>query len=203
MRAAIATILFLALVAVTIVLGRNEPDPDTGRGAPSGLIVRPREEPPVMDPTPARAPERERPRLPEPPPVTGRAEPATPLPASPFVYEEGQIPRREQVRAAVEATLKERFEGYRLSSDEVDRVTDALILLRGSQVRLRALPVGPETAEERRGLVVAIGEATSTFNEVLDMDPAEFTAETEPEEGIDRFDPAEPVPEPEFIEGHQ
>lgn len=109
----------------------------------------------------------------------------------------------ELVRASIETAIAERFTDYRLSSDEIERATDALVTLRETQVALRTLPMGPETATERRILVERIGEATSSFSEVLDMDPADFTAEAEPSVGIDRFDPNELPPEPEFIEPPQ
>jgi hypothetical protein len=115
-------------------------------------------------------------------------------------YDENQAPTRELVRAAIEATIAERFTDYRLSSDELERATDALVELREAQEALRALPMGPETAEERRILVERIGEATSSFNEVLDMDPSDFTAESVPGVGVDRFDPNETPPDAEYIE---
>lgn len=115
-------------------------------------------------------------------------------------FDESEEPSRELIRAAVESAMAEHFVDYRLSSDEVERVTDSLVSLREAQVALRELPMGEETAEERRLLVEQIGEATSQFRSVLEMDPAEFTASSQPSVGVDRFDPDEPVGAPEFIE---
>jgi hypothetical protein len=115
-------------------------------------------------------------------------------------FDEDEVPSRERVRAAIESVVADRFTSYRLSSDEVDRATDALVLLRKTQEALRILPMGPETAETRRILVEQIGQAASDFNAVLDMDPADFTAEADPSVGIDQFDPDDAPPEAEFIE---
>ena len=94
----------------------------------------------------------------------------------PFAYDESETPNRERVKRAFVAAIEESFPDYRLSSDEVDRATDALVTLRTTQEALRALPFDPEHSEERRVLVETIGNATSEFGAVLGMDPADFTA---------------------------
>lgn len=123
---------------------------------------------------------------------------------SPFDFDESEAPDRARVQDALEFTLAEHFVDHRLSSDEIERATDSLVSLRAAQEALRTLPFGPETADERRALVEQIGEATSVFEDVLDMDPAEFTAEAAASGlgggGIDAFDPQENVPPAEFIE---
>ena len=125
------------------------------------------------------------------------------LEEAPFSYDESETPDRSRIRQALTWSLTEHFVDYRLSSDEIDRATDALLSLREAQEALRALPFGPETADERRALVERIAEASSAFEDVLDVDPAAFTAEAAAAGlgggGIDSFDPQESVPPAEFI----
>ncbi|MEZ4334187.1 MAG: hypothetical protein R3F35_20745 [Myxococcota bacterium] len=82
-----------------------------------------------------------------------------------------ELMRRELARA-----LDAGFTDLRLSPAEIERASDALYRLRETRVALDALPMEPDTAAERRRLVEALGEATSTFRDVTRMDPAEFTS---------------------------
>ena len=108
--------------------------------------------------------------------------------SDPFEYDESETPSRDRVKRAFVATIANSFPDYRLSSDEVDRATDALVTLRSTQEALRALPFDPAHSEERRVLVETIGNATSEFSAVLGMDPAEFTAQAAREGGGVDFD---------------
>lgn len=107
------------------------------------------------------------------------------------------------IRRAFESALAESFPDRRLSSDEVEKASSALHRLRETRIEMRALPMEPEHAEERRRLIDEMNEATRDFEDVMDMDPAEFT-ETAQEShggvGIDREVESDYVPDDDFLE---
>lgn len=208
MRAFLVALAAAALLFGAVVLTRWLFD-DASREAASAPPSAVRESEPALDvargaadraaPTPTRAAEADvsAARAPVRAPVDAIAEE---LAVFDFEFDEDEVPTRERVRGAIETAVAAHFPSHRLSSDEVERATDALVTLRETQEALRALPMGPETAEQRRIFVERIGEATSEFNAVLDVDPAEFTSAADPGGGLDRFDPNEALPEAEFIE---
>lgn len=107
-------------------------------------------------------------------------------------------PSKAFMRHAFESALGEHFPDRRLSSDEIERVTDSLMELREARQALQALPIDAEYAEQRRRLVERIGEASSGFRDVMDITPSEFTTGAGP--GIDRHEANEVVPEPEWLD---
>jgi hypothetical protein len=114
------------------------------------------------------------------------------------LFDEQARPSRAFMRHAFESAVAESFPDRRLSSDEVERVTDSLMTLRDAKQALRDLPPDEEHAEQRRLLVERIGEASSVFRDVMDISPSEFTTGAEP--GLDHHDADEAVPEPEFLD---
>lgn len=92
-----------------------------------------------------------------------------------FVAEFGG-PTPALVRAQLERALATSFPDRRLSSDEIERAASALFQLRETRMALDALPFDPSTSSERRRLVEQLGRAAAEFSDVLEMDPAEFTA---------------------------
>lgn len=129
------------------------------------------------------------------------ASPVDPVDAS-FVEEWGE-PSPELVRRAFEQALAESFDDYRLSSDEIERASSALYRLREARLALAELPMGPETAERRRTLVETIQEATEAFSDVMEMDPAAFTARADADAGtggIDRGADPDYVPDADYLE---
>jgi len=107
-------------------------------------------------------------------------------------------PTRAFMRHAFESAVAESFPDRRLSSDEIELVTDSLMTLRDAKQTLRELPPDEEHAEQRRLLVEQIGEASSVFRHVMDISPSEFTAGAGP--GVDRHDVDEVIPEAEFLD---
>ncbi len=103
-------------------------------------------------------------------------------------------------RDAIETALRERLPGLKLSPADVDRLARAARRLRASQEALRQLPVGPETADRRRALTEAVAQAGAVFHEVTGLSSSEFTAAVAPEDGLDEFDPDEPIPAGEYLE---
>jgi len=140
----------LALV-IGIVRGLREPAP-------------PAAEPQAQAPTPSEEPQAPLATPPAPAPET--AEP--PAPVSP-------PSRREAVRTLLEQDLAEHFPDRKLSSDELDAATDALMRLRAARLELRALPLTPENAERIRALKDEMGQASLDFEYVVDVDPITFT----------------------------
>lgn len=114
------------------------------------------------------------------------------------LFDEEARPSRAFMRHAFESAVAESFPDRRLSSDEVERVTDSLMTLRDAKRALRELPPDEEHAEQRRLLIEQIGEASSVFRDVMEISPSEFTAGAEP--GVDRHDADEAIPEPEFLD---
>ena len=114
------------------------------------------------------------------------------------LFDEEARPSRAFMRHAFESAVAESFPDRRLSSDEVERVTDSLMTLRDAKQALRELPFDEEHAEQRRLLIERIGEASSVFRDVMDISPSEFTTGAGP--GIDRHDADEVIPEPEFLD---
>jgi hypothetical protein len=99
--------------------------------------------------------------------------------------------RREAVRARLEADLAAHFPELRLSSDEIDGATDALMRLRAARLELKALPRTPENAERIAALRREMGEAYEDFEYVVELDPAEFTERVEPGNVVEDEDAAE------------
>ncbi len=131
-------------------------------------------------------------------PVETRASSLDPEADAPDVDDGAAGPSRAFMRSAFESAVAEHFPDRRLSSDEVERVTDSLMDLREAKEALRTLPIDAEHAEQRRRLVERIGEASDAFRDVMDITPSEFTTGAGP--GIDRHDADEAVPEPEFLD---
>lgn len=92
-----------------------------------------------------------------------------------FVAEFGG-PTPELIRARLEQALETSFPDRKLSSDELERAASALVRLRETRMALDALAFDPSTSNERRRLVEELGRAAADFSDVLEMDPAEFTA---------------------------
>ncbi len=114
------------------------------------------------------------------------------------LFDEEARPSRAFMRHAFVSAVAESFPDRRLSSDEVERVTDSLMTLRDAKQALRELPFDEDHAEQRRLLIERIGEASSVFRDVMDIGPSEFTAGAGP--GVDRHDADEVIPEPEFLD---
>ena len=135
----------------------------------------------------ARREEASRPRAPSPAPLASPARP----PESPLPRPEGAAPQpaasipgeptdpapplAEELRAWLEAAIAEKLPDRKLSSDQLDAATDALLRLRAARREMRALPRTPENARRREELREALGEASADFEYVVELDPAEFT----------------------------
>jgi hypothetical protein len=140
-----------ALLGLVLTLRRSEPDPP----------------PPAAEERALATPQ---PRAPLPPAgaVLSQPEPeAAEAPAPPS--------RRDAVRSLLEKSLAEHFPDRKLSSDELDAATDALMRLRAARLELNALPRTPENAERLRELTAAMGEASADFEYVVEIDPITFT----------------------------
>jgi hypothetical protein len=147
----------LALV-VGVVRGLREPAPPAAERPAAREAAEAQPAPPAAEPqTPLAMP---------PGPAAGTAEP--PAPVSP-------PSRREAVRALLEQDLAEHFPDRKLSSDELEAATDALMRLRAARLELRALPLTPENAERIRALKEEMGQAALDFEYVVDVDPITFT----------------------------
>ena len=119
-------------------------------------------------------------------------------------------PGPELLRQAFEQALSETFVDERLSSDEIEKASSALLRIREARIAMRALPMEPENARERRRLIEVMNEATRDFGDVMDMDPAAFTEAAQADAGgpgIDRDDPSEVgevyVPDDDYLEGRR
>lgn len=167
-------------------------------------------EPAAPPPVPAAVP------APAPAPGPGNADPfaavlprpaalpsETPPPLVPEALFDADAPvPRELIQGALRGAIEEYFPRRKLSSDQLERLTDAVTSLRDSRAELRGLPFTSEAAERRRELVEAIGAATSDFEYILEMSPAEFTAAVQPGVGLSNDAPDEPPSKPEFLRDH-
>ena len=126
--------------------------PASAPARPAGEPARARPPPPAL-PAPGAAP----------PPEPGSVE----VPAPPS--------RRDAVRALLEQSLAEHFPDRKLSSDEMDLATDALMRLRAARLELNALPRTAENAARIRELTTELGQASADFEYVVDVDPITFT----------------------------
>jgi hypothetical protein len=106
-------------------------------------------------------------------------EPVAPLPpvepVEPPASVDPETARRVAIRTWLEASITEQLPELKLSSDELDAATDALMRLRAARRELTALPRTPETGERIRELTHAIGAAYADFEYVVELDPADFT----------------------------
>jgi hypothetical protein len=107
-------------------------------------------------------------RRPQPPPPPA---PTAPAPSLATPAQEPRAALRAQLVAALEGPLTD----HKLSSDEIDAATDALLRLREARRELAALPRTPENAERLRELRDAVGTAMGDFEYLLDLDPAELS----------------------------
>ena len=128
-------------------------------------------------------------------PLLEELAPQTPQPD--WIDADGQ-PTRSLVHASLERALREHHPRYKLSEDDVERATDAVLRLREARLALAELPQTPEVSDERRALVEEVAAAGAAFAEAVDMGLDEFTEGAGG--GIDRFDPREPLPEAEFLD---
>ena len=92
-------------------------------------------------------------------------------------------PLREEIRAWLEAAIAEKLPDLKLSSDQLDAATDALLRLRAARREMRALPRTPENAERLEELRETMGDASADFEYVVELDPVEFTELVEEEGG--------------------
>jgi hypothetical protein len=162
----------VALVAVAVVLWRPAPPADPPRPAPP-----PSAEPRIAEPAP-----------PVPAPAPAPAEPVPPGEAEPggsgILDSEGE-PTRALVLASLRASIEEHLPSYKLSSEEYDDLADAVLRIRATQQRIRALSLDPENAPRLRSLREDLADAAADFEYVLEMSPAEFSARVQPGAGID------------------
>jgi hypothetical protein len=137
------------------------------------LLTRPSAPPPepVRPPEPADAPPTAPPTAPAPSRATAPAAPA-----------DEEAERRTEIREELEASIAEHLPDLKLSSDQLDAASDALLRLRAAHLELAALPRTPENAERLRELTQAIGQASLDFEYVVGLDPAEFTERVSEEE---------------------
>jgi hypothetical protein len=178
-----------ALLAGALWLGGGSPPPP-GAHAPA---------PPVDEPSASRPPApAELPSAAERRSAPAPRRPATPEP-TPWIDATGE-PSRALVRAALEAALADHWSSHKLTPAEVERITDAALELREAQDALRELPADPEVADRRRALVERIAAADAAFAEVMEMSFAEFTGGAGAGGGIDRAEPGESVPPPEYLD---
>jgi hypothetical protein len=131
------------------------------------------------DPPGAAPPARE----PAPEPLAGELDSGSSPAPSPEPEAAPPDPRREAIRARLEADLAAHFPALKLSSDEIDAAADALMRLRAARLELNGLPRTAENAERIRTLTREIGEAYEDFEYVVELDPAEFTERVDP--GVD------------------
>jgi hypothetical protein len=110
------------------------------------------------------------------------AAPAPPVPSEPAAPADAEAERRTEIREELEASIAEHLPDRKLSSDQLDAATDALLRLRAAHLELRALPRRRENAGRRRELSEAIGQASLDFEYVVGLDPAEFTERVSEEE---------------------
>jgi hypothetical protein len=133
-----------------------------------------------------------RPESPEPSRPAARAAGLPPAPAASEAGAARLAPRdapasasaRDEIRAALEASLAESLPDRKLSSDQLDAATDALLRLSEAQRSLRILPRTRQNAERLAELREAIGQASADFEYVIDLDPARFLQAVSP--GVDR-----------------
>jgi hypothetical protein len=123
---------------------------------------------PPPEPVRTTAPEAAAPEA----PAVAPAPSAAPAAAEPV---DAEAERRAEMRAQLEASIAEHLPDRKLSSDQLDAATDALLRLRAAHLELAALPRRPENAERLRELTEAIGQASLDFEYVVDLDPVEFT----------------------------
>jgi hypothetical protein len=125
-------------------------------------------------PLPARPDEWTPPSAPQP---TAPAPAAAPQPVPEPDSTEAPAPpsRRDAVRALLEQSIAEHFPDRKLSSDEIDLATDALMRLRAARLELKALPRTAENAERIRELTAELGQASADFEYLVDVDPITFT----------------------------
>jgi len=83
--------------------------------------------------------------------------------------------RRSAVRAQLEQSLAEHFPSHKLSSDQLETATDALLRVRAARLELNATPRQPEHAERIRALTAELRQAAEDFEYVVGVDPITFT----------------------------
>ena len=145
---------FAAVIALLLGLGFA-----IHRLAPDPLPARPDERTPASAPSASPAP----------------AVPPQPAPAPDGAEAQAPPSRRDAVRALLEQSLAEHFPDRKLSSDEIDLATDALMRLRAARLELKALPRTAENAERIRELTAELGQASADFEYLVDVDPITFT----------------------------
>jgi DNA-binding transcriptional ArsR family regulator len=145
-----------------------------------------------------------------PPPDPAAREPAS-VPdaaAAGALFDTAGEPTREFVLASLRAAIERKLPGQKLSSEEYDQLAEAVLRMRSVQQQLRGVPPTAENAERLRALREELATAAGDFEYVLEMSPAEFTAQVQPDAGIDEADPDEAdsdevnpeSSEPEYLE---
>jgi hypothetical protein len=81
------------------------------------------------------------------------------------------------VRALLERDLADHFPERKLSSDQLDAATDALMRLRAARLELNALPRTAENAARLRELKEELARASADFQYEVGVDPITFTDE--------------------------
>jgi hypothetical protein len=117
----------------------------------------------------------------------------------PRLVDEHGEPTREAIRFFVASAIEAHLPSYKLSSDQYDTLTDALVRMRELRRELRETPRDPEHAERIAELRSALMTADEDFTYILGMSAAEFTERVQPGAGLSRFDPDEPIPPGEFL----
>lgn len=182
MRRPAAIGFVLGLLALAVLLTRAPREPV--EAAPSGsFAARTGASTPAVAAAPPAAPE-----VPPSEAATGTAlSPVAEPDAARFADAEGD-PTPAFVRGMLDDAIAEHLPSYKLSPDDLDRLTSAVVELRSAQEELRALPWEPEHAERRKLLLARVARASETFEHVLDMDLGEFSEAVQPGVGIDRDD---------------
>jgi hypothetical protein len=119
---------------------------------------------------------------------------------SPFFGSGGGQPSRALVRVALASALERSHPELDVSPGDLERASDAVLRIRSVREQLAALPFTRENAARRVSLSADLEAAMAEFQDAVQLAPSELTQGLETEEGLSEFDPAEPIPEPSFID---
>jgi hypothetical protein len=128
-----------------------------------------------------------------PPAVSAERPPAVDAPppavsAAPMSLERalagGEELPRDLIRALLQGAFEFHLPRHKLSSDDYEQLTDAVVRIRAARREMAELTVSVENAERLRELRETLVDALSDFEYVADLSPAEFTELVQPGVGI-------------------
>jgi hypothetical protein len=174
---------WLAALGLALLVGslysiwRHDPPPEPPRPAlPQPLETDPAS-PPRALPTP------------EPVPPAPVVHPPVPLEAAPGPGKEKASPGETISRALVREVLEETFESQlpdrRLTREQYEALTDAVLRIRAARRSLAQLSLTPENAQAANRLREELTYALTDFQEVAGLTTVEFTELVQPGLGLD------------------